>query len=121
MNENIIKLVKYGLIFLVIIGLGVAVGLFWSQNKNLKKDIIEFKREVELLDKQHYTDSLKFTKQYDSLNKISKYQDSIIQVKIDGLKWIYAKYDAERKRVKSLNADSTLMFFKEQSEISNNW
>lgn len=121
MNENKVKLIKYGLVFLFVIAIGIAIGLFWNQNSSLKKKIKNFENQIEQLDFQHKHDSLKFVKQLDSLNKIAIYQDSIIKIKIDNIRIIKDKYEVERKRIKSFNADSTLNYFKIQSEISNDW
>jgi len=121
MNAKTINLIKYILIFLVIVGLGIAVGLFWSQNTSLDKKITKFEAQVDSL-KQHYkTDSLIFIKHIDSLNKIAYIQDSTIKAKLINIKNIESKYNAERQRIKGMNADSTLNYFKSQSEISNDW
>jgi len=121
MNANTIKLIKYCLVFLVIVGMGIAIGLFWNQNDSLKKQIKNFESQIEQLNIRHRTDSLIFAKQFDSLNKISIYQDSIIEIKMNNIQIIKAKYDAERKRIRNFDADSTLNYFKSQSEISNDW
>ena len=118
MNKNRVKI---GLVILLILGLLIATGWFGYNYDTASKGAKKLQKKIDAIELAYHLDSIKYTKQLDSLAILTKKQDSIIKAKLQGIKWIQDKYNIERSKIRALDADSTLKFFKIQSEISNDW
>lgn len=110
-----------------IIVLVLSLGLGWLLHSLIMSppaidpEFEKWKKDRELYQKQHISDSITYSNIIKLLNK-QKTKDSLnIITTQHNYEQIKFKYQEELNRIRSFDADNTLWFFSRQTQTSNDW